>query len=538
MKLFTQLFYDIDQTTKTNAKVAAMVNYFSQASSKDILYAIALLTGNRPKRPVKSSELKAWAAELAAIPSWLFDDSYYVAGDLAETIALLLPPAKEKNQYQLHEIIHALRELTTQTDEEKKAIILSYWNSLNRTELFIFNKLITGNFRMGVSKQLVVKALAQYLTKEETGIAHQLMGKWDPTKETMETLFAEDISAKFYQPYPFFLAYPLETAAEELGDVNDWIIEPKLDGIRGQMICRDNTLFVWSRGEDLLTDKFPEFGSLNEILPAGTVIDGEIIPLKDGAFLDFNAMQTRIGRKNISKKNLTEVPIVMVCYDLLEWQGEDIRQRPLTERRTLLIQLLESLPVADKLILSKALSFNSWEEVAGFRDNAREQLCEGVMIKRKNSPYETGRRRGNWWKWKTNPMTIDGVLLYAQSGSGRRANLFTDYTFAVWDEEGKLLPFAKAYSGLTDKEIFALDNWVKRNTIEKFGPVRSVTPHHVFEIAFEGIAESPRHKSGIALRFPRIMRWRKDKKASEANTLKDLKEWLMINKQDSSRETT
>jgi DNA ligase 1 len=529
MKLFTQLFYDIDQTTKTNAKVAAMVHYFQQASSKDILYAIALLTGNRPKRPVKSSELKAWAAELAAIPSWLFDDSYYVAGDLAETIALLLPPAKEKNQYQLHEIIAALRELTSKTDEEKKAIILSYWNSLDKTELFIFNKLITGNFRMGVSKQLVVKALAQYLSKEETGIAHQLMGKWNPTKETMDTLFAEDMSSKFYQPYPFFLAYPLETAAEELGDVNEWIIEPKLDGIRGQMICRDNTLFVWSRGEDLLTDKFPEFEKLNEILPAGTVIDGEIIPLKEGAFLDFNAMQTRIGRKNISKKNLMEVPIVMVCYDLLEWKGEDIRQRPLTERRALLIQLLESLPVADKLLLSQALSFNNWDEVAAFRDNAREQLCEGVMIKRKNSPYETGRRRGNWWKWKTNPMTIDGVLLYAQSGSGRRANLFTDYTFAVWDEEGKLLPFAKAYSGLTDKEIFALDNWVKRNTLEKFGPVRSVTPHYVFEIAFEGIAESPRHKSGIALRFPRILRWRKDKKASEANTINDLKEWLSVN---------
>ncbi|MBC7934844.1 MAG: ATP-dependent DNA ligase [Rhizobacter sp.] len=531
MKLFTQLFYDIDQTTKTNAKVAALRKYFQQASSKDILYAIALLTGNKPKRPVKTSELKAWAAELAGVPSWLFDDSYYVVGDLAETIALLLPPATSTKDYALHAIILELGKLYAAPEEQKKEVILSYWHSMNQTELFIFNKLITGNFRIGLSKQLVVKALAQYLEKEETAIAHQLMGKWDPKKETIDSLFTQDVTTKFYQPYPFYLAYPLEAEIQTLGDINDWIIEPKLDGIRGQLIVRDNSLFVWSRGEDLLTDKFPEFESLQKILPQGSVIDGEIIPFKEGMFLDFNAMQTRIGRKNISKKNLTEVPLIMVCYDLLEWQGEDIRNRPITERRNLLISLLETHDVKDKLLLSKALPFENWEQVSEFRNNAREQMCEGVMLKRKDSPYETGRRRGNWWKWKTVPMTIDGVLIYAQSGSGRRANLFTDYTFAVWDGEGKLLPFAKAYSGLTDKEIFAVDNWVKRNTIEKFGPVRSVTPYQVFEIAFEGIAESPRHKSGIALRFPRILRWRKDKKASEANTIDDLKDWLKINKQ-------
>lgn len=531
MKLFTQLFYDIDQTTKTNAKVAAMLHYFQQASPKDILYAVALLTGNKPKRPVKTSELKEWAAELAGIPSWLFDDSYYVVGDLAETIALLLPHTETTNEYELSEIIIDLGRLSSLPEEGKKATILSYWKSMNPTELFIFNKLITGNFRMGVSTQLLVKALAQYFEKEETVIAHQLMGKWDPQKETIETLFADNIASKFYQPYPFYLAYPLEAEIETLGNINDWIIEPKLDGIRGQLIVRDNSLFVWSRGEDLLTDKFPEFAPLQTILPQGTVIDGEIIPFKEGAFLDFNSMQTRIGRKNISKKNLSDVPLVMVCYDMLEWQGEDIRQRPLSERRALLADLLNAYPVQDILILSKALPFDNWQQATDFRNNARQEQCEGVMLKKKDSPYETGRRRGNWWKWKTNPMTIDGVLVYAQSGHGRRANLFTDYTFAVWDEEGKLLPFAKAYSGLTDKEIFAVDNWVKRNTIEKFGPVRSVTPYHVFEIAFEGIAESPRHKSGIALRFPRILRWRKDKKASEANTINDLKDWLKIHKQ-------
>ena len=354
------------------------------------------------------------------------------------------------------------------------------------------------------------------------------MGKWNPEKESLETLFTEDPSKKNYQPYPFYLAYPLENEIETLGDIKDWIIEPKLDGIRGQLIVRDNSLFVWSRGEDLLTDKFPEFENLQNILPDGTVLDGEIIPFKDDVFLDFSSMQTRIGRKNLTKSILSNVPLIMVCYDLLEWQGQDLRQEPLEKRRELLISLLAQLPSEAPLVLSKAIDFKNWDEVAEFRTTARDAQCEGVMLKRKESPYEVGRKRGNWWKWKTVPMTIDGVLIYAQSGHGRRANLFTDYTFAVWGPDEKLLPFAKAYSGLTDKELLSIDNWIKRNTIEKFGPVRSVTPHHVFEIAFEGIAESSRHKSGIALRFPRILRWRKDKKASDANTIEELKDWLKI----------
>lgn len=531
MKLFTELFTTIDQTTKTNAKVAALLSYFKNAEEQDIIYAIALLTGNRPKRPVKTAALRAWAAEKASVPSWLFDDSYYVVGDLAETIALLLPEADTNNNYSLHEIILALAEIGKLPEEEKKEYILNFWNSLNKTELFIFNKLITGNFRMGVSKQLVTKALAQFLQKEDTSIAHSLMGKWDPAKENIETLFTEEPGKKNYQPYPFYLAYPLENEIETLGEIKDWIMEPKLDGIRGQLIVRNSSLFLWSRGEDLLTNKFPEFENLQNLLPDGTVLDGEIIPFKDDAFLNFSEMQTRIGRKNLTKTILNKVPIIMVCFDLLEWKGEDIRHEPIEKRRSLLIDLLEQLPQNAPLVLSKAIDFKNWDEVAEFRNNAREFQCEGLMLKRKDSPYETGRRRGNWWKWKTIPMTIDAVLIYAQSGHGRRANLFTDYTFAVWGPDKKLLPFAKAYSGLTDKEILSLDNWVKRNTVEKFGPVRSVTPFHVFEIAFEGIAESKRHKSGIALRFPRILRWRKDKKAEEANTIEDLKIWLkMVNK--------
>jgi len=334
-------------------------------------------------------------------------------------------------------------------------------------------------------------------------------------------------SEKHFLPYPFYLAYALEGDPQALGDLSDWIIEPKLDGIRGQLIVRQNELFVWSRGEDLMTEKFPEFAKLNEILPDGTVIDGEVIPWKDGYALDFNVMQTRIGRKNLSAKSLQEAPLVLVCYDLLEWEGEDIRTKPLYERRALLKAILVTYSVDNLLILSEQKYFNSWEEAQTFRQHAREYFAEGLMLKRADSPYEVGRKRGNWYKWKTDPMTIDGVLIYAQSGSGRRANLFTDYTFAVWDQD-QLVPFTKAYSGLTDKELITIDNWIKRNTIEKFGPVRSVKAELVFELAFEGINLSTRHKSGVALRFPRIVRWRKDKLAKDANTKGDLLELIRL----------
>ncbi|WP_192350493.1 ATP-dependent DNA ligase [Algoriphagus sp. Y33] len=521
MKEFTEMFTAIDQTTKTNQKIQAMADYFTHAEEEDKIFAVSILIGNKPKRPVKTSELKEWATEIAELPMWLFEESYYIVGDLAEAIALMLPAQRKEQQYSLRETLALLSRLTDLPSEEKKALIVDYWMSVSVQERFIFNKLITGNFRMGVSRQLVIKALAKYLDQEQTSISHQLMGKWDPYQETMSSMFAGDSHLdKAYLPYPFFLAYQLDSEAEALGDIQDWFIEKKLDGIRGQIIVRNEEIFVWSRGEELLTDKFPEFLSLKNSLPNGTVLDGEIIPWKDGRPLPFHVMQTRIGRKNISPKYLKDAPLVMVCFDLLEWEGKDLRQKPLTERRGLLKKLI-ALHREEYLLLSEVLEFNKWSEVAKFRQNARDYYCEGLMLKRKASFYEAGRRRGNWWKWKTDPMTVDGVLLYAQSGHGRRANLFTDYTFAVWDGDA-LVPFAKAYSGLTDKEINVLDNWIKRNTLEKFGPVRSVKPEYVFEIAFEGINASPRHKSGVALRFPRILRWRKDKSPKSANTKNDL----------------
>ncbi len=530
MNHFTQLFNAIDASTKTNDKIAALVDYFKHASDVDKVWTIALLIGNKPKRPAKTTDLRIWAAEIADLPLWLIEESYYVVGDLAETLSHIAAhnQSKQNNEkkslkLQLHEVVIQLKKLQNATIEEKRETIVGFWQGNDKNENFVFNKLITGNFRMGLSKQSVIKALSIYLEKDEKEVAHRLMGKWDPEKETMESLFSESaLIDKNYLPYPFYLAYPLEEEPSlALGAIEDWFLEKKYDGIRGQIIVRNKEVFTWSRGEELMTDKFPEFHVLNRYLPNGTVIDGEIIPWKEGAPLPFAVMQTRIGRKNLSAKVIADAPLVMVCYDLLEDKGQDIRHLPLIERRTRLASMLQMKELEEILILSPLVDLKNWREVAHFRANARDEFCEGLMIKLKTSGYETGRRRGNWWKWKTDPLMIDGVLLYAQSGSGRRANLLTDYTFAVWDE-GILVPFAKAYSGLTDKEIIRLDKWIRKNTIEKFGPVRSVKPEMVFEIAFEGINKSTRHKSGVALRFPRIARWREDKPVEEANTKADL----------------
>ncbi len=526
MKHFTALFKQLDQSTKTNDKIEALAQYFHIATDEDKLWTIALLSHRRPKRNVKTTLLREWAAEESGLPLWILEDAYYVVGDLAETLSLILPKNESKNEYSLTYWINYLRAMTDLDDKEKKIKVLTAWHELNTYERFIFNKLITGGFRVGVSQKLMIKALAQHTNIEENVIAHRLMGDWSPDDISFQKLIYEthpdDDRSK---PYPFYLAYALEESPETLGDLQDWQIERKWDGIRGQIIIRKGEVFVWSRGEELMTDRFPEFSALAQILPDGTVIDGEILPYKHGQPLSFNLLQTRISRKTLTKKVLDEAPVVLIAYDLIEWQGKDIRQCSLSARRALLNEMIENFDTQGIILLSEIIEASDWEVVANIQQNSRAFQSEGLMLKRKGSTYKSGRKRGDWWKWKVAPLTIDAVMIYAQRGSGRRANLFTDFTFGVWEGE-QLVPFTKAYSGLTDKEFNEISAWVRQNTIERFGPVRSVRPAHVFEVGFEGIQASPRHKSGIALRFPRILRWRKDKPIQEANTLEDLKQML------------
>lgn len=525
MKKFSELFTALDQTTKTLTKIKALVTYFEKASDQDKLWAIALLSHRRPKRTVNTTLLSLWAAEISGLPVWLFEESHHVVGDLAETIMLVLPPPVTESDESLTFWIGFIRSLEPLDVEQKKEKVRWAWERLDNTGRFIFNKLITGGFRVGVSQKLMVKALAKHADAKENIVAHKLMGQWSPESITFPELLFTEEEKDISKPYPFYLAYALEGEVSALGQPSAWFAERKWDGIRGQIIVRDHTLFVWSRGEELVTDKYPEYAVMLDLLPEGTVIDGEIMPFRDNRPLSFNHLQTRIGRKNLNTKLLRDVPVAFIVYDLLEFNGADIRQWPMSERRKKLEEICTT--PSQVLRLSELVPFQSWDELTYERGRSRELVSEGIMLKRKESVYRDGRRRGDWWKWKIDPFTVDAVMIYAMRGHGRRANLYTDYTFAVWDND-QLVPFTKAYSGLTDDEIREVDRWVKQNTVERFGPVRSVKPTLVFELAFEGIAKSSRHKSGIALRFPRINRWRKDKTVQEANTLKDLEQLLKV----------
>jgi len=531
MGSFSDLVKILGTSTKTNDKLEALSNYFATANDKDKVWVIALFSGRKPRRAVNTTQLITWCIEVANLPGWLFGESYHTVGDLAETISLLLPEDNTGEQRltekPLHYYIDKLREIEKQDVAVKKNFILESWHKMDQNERFVLNKLITGAFRIGVSQKMMVNALAKFTSLEASVIAHRISGNWDPSTITFKELLSEDTSIIDYsKPYPFYLAYALDEAPKTLGNPNEWQVEWKWDGIRGQVIKRNNQLFVWSRGEELMTEKFPEYHILRDLLPEGIVIDGEIIPSVDKKPLPFALLQTRIGRKNVTKKQLQEAPITFFAYDLLEYNGEDWRNKPLSERRQQLEKVVQNIS-SPIIILSPVVAFETWDELAELRKTARENGAEGFMIKRKSSTYQVGRKVGDWWKWKIEPLVIDCVMIYAEKGSGRRSNLYTAYTFAVRDGE-KLIAFTRAYSGLTDKEFNEVDSFVKRNAIEKFGPVRTVKPELVFEIAFEGIAASNRHKSGVALRFPRINRWRKDKTVDEINTLDDLKKMLQV----------
>lgn len=528
MKAFADLYDRIDSTTGTNAKVEAMADYFRAAPADDAAWALYYLTGRRLKRFISPRSLRDWTLELTGISLWLYEESYASVGDTAECCALLIDSQTHLPQASLdpdRSLEAWMREriipLAKMDEPEQKAEVLSWWKTLDRHGIFVLNKLLTGAFRVGVSQSLVARALADVSRLEIAEISHRLMGDWQPTGEWYQRLVSSEESERHLStPYPFFLASPLEKEVPELGDPSEWQAEWKWDGIRSQIIRRNGEIFIWSRGEELVTDKYPELVQAARTLPEGTVLDGEILAMRAGDVLPFGVLQKRIGRKTLGKSILAEAPAALMAYDLIELGGRDLRSEPLAERRAALETLLAGRAAA--FHVSPSIAFQTWDDLAECRKESRGRSVEGLMLKRKTSAYQSGRRRGDWWKWKIDPFTMDAVLIYAQAGSGRRANLFTDYTFAVWDGD-KLTPIAKAYSGLSDEEIAKLDNWIRRNTEERFGPVRSVKPTHVFEIAFEGINASPRHKSGIAVRFPRILRWRHDKKIADADKIETLR---------------
>lgn len=525
MKRFAKLFAELDETTKTNQKVEALTAYFNQAPANDAAWAIYFLSGQRLRQPVPNRLLRSWAAEAAGIPDWLFDESYDAVGDLAETISLIAPTGDATETPTLSQFIEqTATKLRAMEECEQHRVITQLWANTSHEVRLPIMKLLTGAFRVGVSAALVTRAVSRATGVPAETIAHRLMGNWKPSAEFYSRLVDPDIQDTAHsQPYPFCLAHPIdvESGPTSIGNAKDFIAEWKWDGIRGQVIRRHDRTFIWSRGGELMEDRWPEIEAAATHLPNGTVLDGEILAVSDvGTILSFTELQRRINRKTVGKKLLSDVPIEFRAFDILEADGIDVRTRTFVERRSLLTNLLSRIN-HPAIRLTDIFLDQTWKQLGHLREHSRAENAEGLMLKRKDSIYEVGRPRGTWWKWKVQPYTIDAVLIYAQRGHGKRASLYTDYTFAVWDGD-QLVPFAKAYSGLDDAEIRKVDRFVRSNTREKFGPVRSVTPELVMELAFEGLQRSKRHKSGVAVRFPRIARWRHDKKCQDANTLQDL----------------
>ncbi|QJQ22103.1 ATP-dependent DNA ligase [Pseudomonas sp. SK] len=551
MKAFADLYLRLDATTSSVAKLQALRDYFSTAPAADAAWAVYFLAGGRPRQLVPTRVLREMATALAGLPDWLFEESYQAVGDLAETISLLVPESHHASDDGLaHWVEHHLLPLRGLPVDQLQQRLAPLWAQLDRPSLMLCLKLITGSFRVGVSKLLVTRALAQLAGLDAKRVAQRLVGYTDishrPTAASYQSLVApasdDEHGQRGGQPYPFFLAHPLQVPSEQfdavLGSPSDWQIEWKWDGIRAQVVKRDGQLWVWSRGEELVTERFPELHSLAQTLPDGVVLDGEILVWKPGSSAEqlavqpFALLQQRLGRKTLGKKLLSDAPVVLQAYDLLEWQGEDWRSRPQHARRRQLERVLEAQPLAP-VLLSPLLEGPDWADLARQREQSRSLGVEGLMLKQREALYGVGRTKdmGTWWKWKIDPFSVDAVLIYAQRGHGRRASLYSDYTFAVWDAPAgtpgrALVPFAKAYSGLSDEEMRKVDAIIRKTTVETFGPVRSVAPTLVFELGFEGIALSRRHKSGIAVRFPRMLRWRLDKPVEEADDLATLQALL------------
>jgi ATP-dependent DNA ligase len=526
MRRFSQLYEALDATTSTNAKVAALAAYFREAPPADAAWAIFFLTGRRLKRVVPSAGLRQWAQDATRLPEWLLYESYSAAGDFAELVALALdavtPGPPEPDLPLAAWVEERLLPLQQSDASAQRERVIGWWLGLPRSERFLLNKLLTGEFRVGVAQTLVMRALADAIGAEPTVVAARMMGDWTPSAGWLASLKSDAASADASQPYPFFLASPLEGTPDTLGDRDAWLVEWKWDGIRAQLIRRRGQTWLWSRGEELITHRFPEIAAAATHLPDGTVLDGEILAFQDERPLPFSALQQRIGRQKQVAQIMRAVPAVFVAYDVLEWDGRDRRGEPLATRRDTLMRLATAGGV---LRLSEEVDAPTWDALAHLRLESRARGVEGFILKRRDAPYGVGRKKGAWWKWKIDPFTVDAVLIYAQPGNGRRASLLTDYTFGVWDQ-GQLVPIAKAYSGLSNAEIEELDTWIRRHTVERHGPVRAVEPVQVFELGFEAIAPSSRHKSGIAVRFPRMLRWRTDKPAREADTLDSLRRLL------------
>jgi len=521
MKQFATLLEYLLLTPARNAKIDHMVQYFREAPDPDRGYALAVLTGALDLRNVKASLLKDIV--LKKVDPVLFGMSYEYVGDLAETIALIWP---DKTDDALPSLSELILELENKKKSELPVRIAGHLSAGTATERWAIMKLATGNLRVGVSARLAKTALAQFGNKD----LHDIEKIWHGLEYPYADLFAwlEDRGAmpeihRHRVFHPMMLSNPID---EEKDFANlkpaDYQAEWKWDGIRIQLVLSDDQKRIFSRTGDDVATAFPD---ILENITGSAVLDGELLAGSNFEPAPFNDLQQRLNRKVVTPKMLEQYPAFIRLYDILFDGDEDLRERPLSDRRMRLEAWVAKNP-SPRLDISPILKFRSWDELLKLRvQGAEEQGHEGIMLKRYDSPYVAGRPKGPWFKWKRDPCLVDAVLMYAQRGHGKRSSYYSDYTFGVWRDE-EIVPVGKAYSGFTDEELVRLDKWVRANTIGRFGPVREVEKKLVFEVAFDSAHTSTRHRSGIALRFPRINRIRWDKPPEQADTLANMQKLI------------
>ncbi len=549
MRRFARLVIELAETRRTSAKVALLEDYLRQAPAADVAHVLGFLVGRRRPRRLPTRRLREWLAESIELPEWLVAACHEHVGDLAETLAILAEDVESESESEvgfdhdgptLDDVMQRyVLAPDLQVERTAQPRIIEAWRHFDRDERFVLHKILGGGFRMGAGRALVIEALARVADVEAAVMAHRLAG--DPTLDAgrvTRLLSGLDDTDDAARPFPLALATPIETAisaggvaddpdaiASALGDVSDWQIEPKWDGIRGQLVRRGATVALWSRHDEPIDRSFPEIVGGASGLGHDVVLDGEVIAVEGAAPRPFAELQRRLGTTRVEPMLFGGTPVAFIAFDLLELDGVDLRSEPLDERRRRLETVLRDRDPLDPIRLGPIVEVGDWSAAAEIRSESRRRRVEGLVVKRRSSPYRGGRVRGDWWKWKIDPFTADLVMTAARLGHGRRAGLYTDYTLAAWtgtdtpDDPRRLVTVASAYSGLEDREIATLDAWIRRSTIGRRGPVRLVEPSVVMEIAFEAVQESDRHRGGIALRFPRIVRLRTDKRATDADEL-------------------
>jgi len=551
MKAFADLWATLEGQLSEARSAQILARYLQQTSAEDAAWAIYLLCGKKPKKLLSARELVEYFLQTSGTPGWLFWESDDVVGDVNETIALLNDTFMDEtaSQQNRNENSHPqqnslafwmenqLNTLAEVAQSQRPAFLGNCWQKLGYREAFIINRILTGTWKSNLPLKTIAQALSIVSGQEPMTLMHRLKADWLPNKVFYAKLIAEDQPTfQTEQKFSFGEFKPLEESSiESLGAVEDWWLAWQWEGLRVQCIRRADDCFLWSQNGELVTDRFPELHEMAQKLPEGTILEGVIVACSGQAPLPLADLQPRLGGKSVNRKMMESCPVAFVATDLQLLANEDMRNLPAQQRKTRLAQLAND--IGFPLVHFPRIEIDQWAHARKLLQEARQHHAEGLSLQRLNSPYPIQNQQADWWSWKVQPHTINAILLYAKMEmAGRSQKQTTEYTFAVWHED-QLVPVARTGIGLPPEEAELLDGWIRANTYERFGPVRSVEPFHVYEIAFDGITPSKRHKCGFVLREPRIINPRPHTPIEEASRLEDLHRLLPVNAQTTAGQT-